>query len=326
VALPEQVRKQSEAVQQLYLELNQETPEETQAASSEEATPEADSVTETAKQPVQNEQTRAGTQQGESFEQKYRTLQGMYNAEVPRLHAQNKELQAKISNLEQLMASFSTQQPAPESPSKLITDKDIEEYGESIDVMRRVSREEAAAAQARIAELEKLIRQMQTSVVPRVEQIAANHAQSREQQFWTELTSYAPQWATINESPDFREWLLEVDPLTGLTRQVYLEDAQRNLDARRVANFFNSWSGTSESSVAQPNRKVQASQLEKQVAPGRGKTAAPVNTNSATYSTEDIRRFFNDVKSGKYRGKEQERDRIERDIFAAQREGRIVAA
>jgi hypothetical protein len=66
--------------------------------------------------------------------------------------------------------------------------------------------------------------------------------------------------------------------------------------------------------------------LEKQVAPGRGKTAAPVNTNSATYSTEDIRRFFNDVKSGKYRGKEQERDRIERDIFAAQREGRIVAA
>jgi hypothetical protein len=29
---------------------------------------------------------------------------------------------------------------------------------------------------------------------------------------------------------------------------------------------------------------------------------------------------------GKYRGKEAERDRIERDIFAAQREGRIVNA
>lgn len=324
MALPEQVRKQSEAVQQLYMELNQEDTSENSEA------PDADSVKETAPPPAQNEQNRAGNQQGESFEQKYRTLQGMYNAEVPRLHAQNKELQSRVSELEKLLSSI----PAPQAPShepigKLITEKDIEEYGDSIEVMRRVSREEAAAAQARIAELETVIRQMQTSVVPRVEQIAANHAQSREQQFWTELASHVPQWSSINDNPDFRSWLLEVDPLTGLTRQVYLEDAQRNLDARRVANFFNSWSGNSGSSVAQvaqPNRKVQASQLEKQVSPGRGKTAAPANTNTSTYSPEDIRKFFDDVRSGKYRGREQERDRVERDIFAAQREGRIVAA
>ena len=47
------------------------------------------------------------------------------------------------------------------------------------------------------------------------------------------------------------------------------------------------------------------------------------NRDQVTYSPEDIRRFFDDVRTGKYKGREQERSRIERDIFAAQREGRI---
>jgi hypothetical protein len=45
-----------------------------------------------------------------------------------------------------------------------------------------------------------------------------------------------------------------------------------------------------------------------------------------TYTANDIKTFFSDVQRGKFKGKEQERDRKERDIFAAQREGRIVTA
>ena len=39
-----------------------------------------------------------------------------------------------------------------------------------------------------------------------------------------------------------------------------------------------------------------------------------------------ITKFFKDVQLGKYKGREKERDRIERDIFAAQKQGRIVNA
>jgi hypothetical protein len=67
--------------------------------------------------------------------------------------------------------------------------------------------------------------------------------------------------------------------------------------------------------------------LEKQVAPGRSRGAgAPANPSQGKmYSPTDITKFFNDVRTGKYKGREQERDRIERDIFAAQRENRIQA-
>jgi hypothetical protein len=191
--------------------------------------------------------------------------------------------------------------------------------------MRRVTKEEVSAANRRIAELEHMIRQKNTSVVPKVEQVAQRQAMSAEQAFWADLSTTVPAWRDINADNAFHSWLLEVDPLTGLTRQSYLEDAQRNLDARRVSNIFSAWQGLSGQSVAQSPRPASASQLEKQVAPGRSRSSgAPSGDQPKTYSSEDIRKFFEDVRKGLYKGKEAERDRLERDIFAAQRESRIV--
>jgi len=337
MAIPEQVRKQSEAVQQLYKELNGEIQEsEGVTAAAEDDShddverAEADSGDEGATPSAPEEQGNAGTQDGKTIEQKYKTLQGMYNAEVPRLHAERRELAARVSQLEQLLGSLSNQsakQIAETPTDKLVTDKDVEEYGESIDVMRRVSREEASAAQKRIAQLEGMVRQLQASVVPKVEQISQRQAQNNEQAFWTELSNAVPHWQDTNDSERFQSWLLEVDPLTGISRQTYLEDAQRNLDVRRVASFFKAWDELNGKSVAQTNRKASASQLERQVAPGRGRSGGnSTATDSKTYTPDDIKGFFNDVRMGRYKGREQERGRIERDIFAAQREGRIVTA
>jgi hypothetical protein len=219
-----------------------------------------------------------------------------------------------------------TAAPEPTVAEKLITDKDVEEYGDSIEVMRRVSREEAAAQQRKIAELESLVRQMQTNVLPRVEQVAQKQAYSAEQLFWTELSTLVPDWRDVNGNTEFHNWLLEVDPLSGTTRQSHLEAAQQAMDARRVANFFSTWKGFNGQAIAQSTRNASASQLEKQVAPGRSRAgSAPTDqSNAKTYSPADITKFFDDVRKGVYRGKEAERDRIERDIFAAQRDGRIV--
>ena len=122
--------------------------------------------------------------------------------------------------------------------------------------------------------------------------------------------------------------MLDTDPLVGVARQTILEDAQKSLDVRRVSNFFNAWlEKTGQANAAQNSRrKATASELEKQVAPGRPRTAAaPTGSNAKTYAPQDIQKFFDDVRKGKYKGREAERDRIERDIFSAQRDGRIVA-
>jgi hypothetical protein len=67
--------------------------------------------------------------------------------------------------------------------------------------------------------------------------------------------------------------------------------------------------------------------LERQVSPGRSRsTGTPATANQGKmYSPNDIQKFFDDVRMGKFKGREQDRSRIERDIFAAQRENRIQA-
>jgi len=347
MALPEQIRKQTEAVQELYKQLNGDEN------NGNEATPPADgntsppentaqpapadesAVSNNAAQPQGNEQTPSGTGQeddpnSETYAQKWRTLQGMYNAEVPRLHSQNRELNGRVQQMEQLLASLSQQssQPAQQTQVQpLVTENDVQEYGESIDVMRRVTREELYPVAQKIAQLDQIIRSLQTSVVPQVQAVAHRQAMTAEQQFWSDLSGAAPNWREINDDHAFQSWLLEIDPLTGISRQTYLEDAQRILDVRRVASFFQTWNElTGKANVAQNTRRTAtASELERQVAPGRSKnTGTPANNNAKTYSPDDIKGFFNDVRSGKYRGREAERDRIERDIFAAQRDGRIT--
>jgi hypothetical protein len=333
VAIPEQVRRQSEAIAKLYQDnAAKDAPADDAAATSvvaDQSEP-ADSDASTAPESAPSEQRRPDTNSdAQTFEQRYRTLQGMYNADTGRLRADNQQLNSRVTQLEQLLATLSAapQQAPATAAEKLVTEKDVEEYGDSIEVMRRVSREESSAYQRKIAELEHMLKQVQTSVLPRVEQVAQRQAVTAEQAFWSELTAAVPEWRDINTSQDFHRWLLDVDPLTGLTRQTYLEDAQRNLDVRRVAAFFTAWQGLNGQPVAQPHRSAPDSQLDKQVAPGRsrGGSVPSAGTASKTYSSKDIAKFFDDVRRGAYRGKEAERDRIERDIFAAQRENRIVA-
>lgn len=336
MALPEQIRKQSEAVQELYKQMNDEQPEGTKPEGD---TPPADvpaapvadaGATGEPVPPQVVEQQPAGEKPPEeTVLQKYKTLQGMYNAEVPRLHQQNRELSGRLQQLEQLLASMQSaqpQKPTEQAAQKLVSEKDVEEYGESLDVMRKVSREEMSPVLQRLNVIEGYLQQMQSNLVPQVQQVAQRQAVTAEQAFWTDLTSAVSNWREINGRPDFQSWLLEADPLTGITRQTYLDDAQRALDAQRVANFFRTWLDiTGQATVAQSTGRVSASsELEKQVAPGRSKSAGnPAQSKGKTYTPDDIQKFFNEVRQGKYKGREADRDRIERDIFAAQRENRI---
>lgn len=342
MSVPAQVKKQSEAVQALYrdLEGGEADPENPGAAAQPEGDEPGQEQADGRQEPaVESTPSEPGEDnRDETWEQKYRTLQGMYNAEVPRLQAQLREASQRMHSMEQLLASMQSaqpngqgqgqgQQPAAPSAQSLLTDQEREEYGDSIDVMRKVMQEEVHPYQAEIDRLNGVISELRGHVVPRVEQLSQQHAHSAEQNFWSQLSQLVPNWREVNDNPDFQTWLLEPDPLSGYTRQSFLDDAQAKLDANRVAGFFSSWQKMQGTSSAQSNRPDPQAELERQVTPGRSRNSgAPQGEQQQTYTPQDIQKFFEDVRKGAYRGKEEERDRIERDIFAAQRDGRIVQA
>ena len=345
MAIPKQVQKQSEDVQALYKELNGETEKnaeetvedvstETKAETETEVPAEvttstpSDSVEEQAPKSETEEHSESDTEvKKESWQQKYKTLQGMYNTDVPRLNAANKDLNNRVVQLESLLGDLNKQEtPVQEAPiEKLITDDDVKEYGDSIDVMRRAAKEEVAGQLGRVKELEAEIEKLK-GVVPQVQQVQQQQKSSSEQQFWNALNTEIPNWNEINSNPDFQSWLLEIDPLTGMSRQTYLEDAQKKLDSKRVISFFSTFEQATGNANSARETRSSNPELEKQVAPGRGRSAKPTASEGKTYTTADIKKFFEDVRMGKYKSREEERGKIERDIFAAQQEGRITNA
>lgn len=325
MSMPEQIRKQSETVKNLYEQLNKEAEGEDNNTND---VVNADTDDDAGSSESVSSQRSSGSND-ETMEQRYRTLQGMYNAEVPRLHQQNKELVRKLENMQQLIATMTTQQQQPQAETqKFISEKDTEDFGEeTIDVIRRAAREEYAPYMQRLAQLENMLNNVQQNVMPRLDQVQQHQAMSAEQQFWSGLQQAIPNWKEINSNQNFHRWLLEVDPLFGAKRQDMLQQAQQNLDLNRVVTFFRTWMNQAGySGNDKGSKNTQGSQLEKQIAPGRSRSGpAPTTSNKRTYTRTDIQSFFDDVRKGKYKGREKERDRIERDIFAAQSDGRITA-
>lgn len=255
-------------------------------------------------------------------EQRYRTLQGMHRSDLERLNGVIKDQQALIATMS---AAPPAPAPAPVVTTKLVTDADEAEYGESIGVMRRAAREEAAAIYEPIIKDLKARIDSLADLAPKVTSLQHKQTVDADQKFWTDLTSMVPDWRDTNADLQFQAWLLERDPFSGLVRQTLLEDAHRNLDATRVARFFTIWKGEKSPPVTTIPPKT-ASELELQAAPGRSRSAPPSSsTNTTTYTRADIAKFYQDVSAGKYKGREDEKARMERDIFAAQREDRIAS-
>ena len=331
MAIPKQVQKQSEAVQELYKELNEEEVNENQEAPQQEEqaleeVPTADSVEEVAVE-SSGEHSEGSQEKSTNWQQKYKTLQGMYNAEVPQLKQLVQEQGAKINQFEQLMATINQQkQQQQQAPQPMLSEKEVEEYGESIDIMRKVTKEETGNLLGEVSALKAQIAQMAQNTVPQVQQLANQVGDTQEQLFWSKLATVVPNWQELNEDENFQNWLLEVDPLTGMARQAYLEDAQRRYDVDRVAAFFTTWSDLNGNGSAQQVKSTNQNELKQQVAPKKSRSAgaAAPTGSKPSYTTADIAAFYDDIRKGKFKGRDDERAKIERDIFAAQAEGRIT--
>lgn len=271
----------------------------------------------------ESDNTQQTDENNNTYAQRWRSLQGVYNAQKRQLD----ETTSRLSNMEQLITQMQSA-PAPQGQrASHVTDKDKTEYGEDmVEFARRVTREEVVPLAQAVQQLMGRIDQLQ-GVVPMVKQVADRQAQTTHEQFYAALTSRVPDWQSVNELQKFHDWLLSADPLSGLQRQTLLTDAHNNLDLPRVVSIFETWKRENgvATAPAVSAKTSNASKLERQIAPGRvSGTNPPSQAQKKQWTRQDITAFFKDKMDGKYKGKEEEARSIESDIFLAQREGRVV--
>ncbi len=266
----------------------------------------------------------------EDWEQRYRTLQGKYDAETA-------QMRARLVSLENLLSTM--QQPArePAAPARstaetttvVIPPEDEQAYG--ADLIQAARRWAMAEVQPHIARLEETVRRLESGQ----QRVEVNTSQQRVEIGLDNDAELNGKWRAINQDPAFIAWLNDIDPFAGVKRFQLLTDACSRGDAVRVGKFFKAYIAEHTAvapapapapATPAPTPAAAAPTLESLAAPGRA--AGPVPGSGApaekrVWSNREITAFYRDVQQGKYAGREADKIRIETDILAAASEGRV---
>jgi hypothetical protein len=109
----------------------------------------------------------------------------------------------------------------------------------------------------------------------------------------------------IDQDPEWYRWLLGIDHLSGQIRQRLLNDAVASGNADRVVAFCKGF------------QQEQGGAHAASVPSRRTRSEKPI------YTRDQIRDLYAAHQKGAFIGRESEWARLEADIFAAQREGRV---
>ena len=275
MALPSQVRKQAERAEVLIEQLKAtEPPQEPKIEEPPIEEPKAEDVPPVDPPPE------------DTWETKYRVLQGKYDAEVPRLSReirslrsqleqssglaeQVKALQAQISGLETQLQAKAQQQPeAGDEDLERLT----EEYGPSI--VKSIEKVAARIAQQHIEQTRELIKPLQTKVEEsEAERKARQQKEAMDEQsraFAEAVNDLVPDWEAIDAMPTFHGFLAEVLP-DGRTRQDLLAQACRAHDATGAARIFAQFKRTpAYIEATRPPPPAPKDKLQEQLTPAPG--------------------------------------------------------
>jgi hypothetical protein len=314
MALPKQVQDQIDAVEALEKQLAagqnpdpkpaEPTPEPAPAPA--EPTPVEPKLEPT--EPVVAEET---------WQQKYKTLKGMYDAEVPRLHSDIRELKSQMESLRKA-AEAPKAEPKPVKAEKLVTDADVEAFGSDlIEVQRKVAREVAAEFRGELDAMKAENEQLR-------EQLNATGSKVSEASFEQRLHRLVPDFQDVNVDPKWIAWLNEVDPLLRGPRIAVAQEAFNRGDAEGIAHYIGLFKQTLAPAVEPTNSKAE--EIARQVQPSRSASSAPVaSPKGKIYSDRDIQNMFKKAVELGSRQQHDEARKLEAEIDLAYKEGRVTA-
>ena len=264
---------------------------------------------------------------------RYDALQGKYNAEVPRLASQVKELMASVETLTEQNQGLKQELAAANQPTPDWAGQ-IPKLGESLgdaslsEVLEGLRNENVSLRQEK-RDLEQRIEGLGRRMEG-VENLSKRETETRITRevdtFWKELKDAHPDFMTINREPQFVAYMMEVDPVarrfgrTDLpTRQTILEERGKALDYQAVISIYSDYK-----QLRKQGSDARQESLQQQIGPddsGAGQTN--IRSGKEIIPQSYVDQFEKDVLNGRYNGREEERRRVDQAIFEAQKENRI---
>ena len=336
MAVPKQVKKQVEEAEALAAELGlvPATPAEADVV---ELAPTADPVAEDppAEPVAEDPPAEPDPTPDQVAEQKFKTLQGKYNAETQALNEQLSVMRSQIETQNTVLAAMqqapaADPEPAPAEVTSVISEAEVSDYGE--DLLDLIGRKALLSLNPALEQIGQRLQALEQGLGG-VQQKAVL---SDREKVYAALNESVPSWKELNKSTEFRAWLNEADPYVGAQRGALLTQAFDENATDRVVAFFKGYLNeqttvqtvdTVPTPAATPVTQAAQVDLETLVSPGGAQEAAPASAHGDNagrmYTQNEIATFYSDVQKGKYRGKDAEKLAVEQDIIAAATLGRI---
>lgn len=257
--------------------------------------------------------------EAEAWKQKYNTLSGKYNAEIPRLMNQVSFLTGKLDGQPDTPATDTDAAPAKaDGYKKYLKDTELEDYDADIlNFQSRVAKGEAEAVVG--PEVQKLR--------ARIEQLESSASSTEDTSMWDAIEKHYPGAQAVNVDPLFSGYLDELDPVSGQPRRVLGEAAFASGDIGRIVSLFEGYASSTGGDVSASPDKITPKKVKPPVKPSaaKGSTVRTDPKVKPVIKESEMAMFYADVARGKYRGREKVMKARDAIIESAVIEGRVVA-
>jgi len=233
------------------------------------------------------------------------------------------QLRANNEELRQLRAQLAKNAERPAGPvvpanqKHLKPDEIANMDQQTLDLQGRVAQ---GVAESQVEAVREVLEQQNAELAARLEALEQSRSSEVAGSLWDSVEKLSPGAKAINEGDSgWVSFLDEVDDLSGRTRREIGSSAVAVGDVRRLASLVDEYRTASGLPAVKP---VVAAQVRPAVTPSPGvvkPAAKPI------FKDSQVKRFYENLNRGAYKGKEKEAEELEKQIDAAAQEGRIVA-
>lgn len=283
----------------------------------------------------------------EDWEQKYKVLQGKYDAEVPRTVAEKKELQGllnqAIATINQINASRVPVEPT-NTPSTIsgvdVSAIKLEDLtGPELNALKEDYPDIYNALNGIVAKLNE----QTVKISQEIKGIKNDQNASIGTVFKSDLSRLVPDWQEIKNDPEFSVWLSQTEKFSGRPYYELATLASQETDAARLAGFYNGFKESKKISPAPPMDPGPAAPALpaapaapvipdpalKNLSPPRSQNtptppAEPKNNQSPKITKSFIQKFYQDAVKGVFTGRDAEYAAIEAQIHEATRTRKVL--
>lgn len=331
MALPKQVQAQADALEQFERQVAEAQSTAQPKSNESPPTPPKDpegSAPAPAPAPAPADPPKPADDDSNTWRQRYLSLQGQYNSQVPALQQQVQTLTESVAQLTQQLKTKEAPAPAPAPEADLVTKKDVDAFGEDlVDLARRIAKEEFGKRESKYLKQIEALQGQLSEAKGQVGEVVESTAKSANERFFEALDDRLPGWDKVQATAECQEWLGTRIPGTTATWDMALKEAAGRRDVKTVMEVFDSFFAkhpTLNPKAEAPAPAPAKQELQRQVAPSKSTASAPTANTKRTYTGAEYQAESMRLMRLMQKGQAEEAGRLDAELNAALAEGRVT--